>query len=63
MDILANPTELKEGETPAHVKGKQEGIVKSLGTLKKGSYITKINVTLGKNVFFKKNQILGNKLF
>lgn len=55
MDILANPTELKEGETPAHVEGKQEGIVKSLGTLKKGSYITKINVTLGKNVFFKKN--------
>ena len=51
---MANPTELKEGETPAHVKGKQEGIVKSLGTLKKGSYIIKINATLGKNGFLKK---------
>lgn len=63
-DILANPTELKEEETPAHVKGKQEGIVKSLGTLKKGSYIIKTNATLGKNGFFKKKKkILGNKLF
>ena len=56
MNILANPTELKEGENPAHVKGKQEGVEKSLGTLKKGSYITKINVTLGKNGFSKKNR-------
>lgn len=53
-DILANPTELKEEETPAHVKGKQEGIVKSLGTLKRGSYVIKTNATLGKNGFFKK---------
>ena len=51
---MANPTELKEEETPAHVKGKQEGIVKSLGTLKRGSYVIKTNATLGKNGFFKK---------
>ena len=51
---MANPTELKEEETPAQVKGKQEGIVKSLGTLKRGSYVIKTNATLGKNGFFKK---------